>query len=716
MNRMNTMKHTCGLLLTGAAVWLAAAGTAHAQRMVKTVTYVCRGAEVQDTYLITLAGGTPPPYEYRNNGASTRLDANGDARVSLLRFDLRALAGQYSSIERLTLTFKESSAQPSSAGTGTVFRIRPVNKAWVEGTGSGSAVEGAPCWSNLAYSASVPSRVLWAGSPGLSTAGTDYETAALGAFAHATNDLWQYSVNLAGGDAARRKSLADEWSGSQADNAGVVLRQTRTGGSLYLFSNNDGTAANQPTLTVEYVPAGPPVAVFRAGADGYAGAEDTTLKAYAPVAYTNNYGKASNLQIYRYETIGPAVLPLLRFDLSALSPRLYAGIEGLVLTNFVYNSISYGTGGTVTAYSVLPANGDWVEGTGIGQAVAGAPCWSYRAWSAASPTPWAGSAGLSTAGTDYDAAALGSFTAANTNQGYNYGLTLAASDPARRQALVNAWSGPRAGNPGLLLRMSGGVPSDNNVGLDVCSGDHAVSANRPTLEVAYTATETKTATFRNGVNGYAGMQDTCVQNYPGREYINYGKSPQVDLHNSGNTRKGLMRFDLSSLRGRYAAVRRLRLTLTDSDVALETATFSGTLRAYRVKAANKGWVEGTATGIYGAVKDGESCWSNKVHSTTSPVPWAGSPGLATAGTDYDAVELGAFTGLLSMGGSLTLELGNAKALVDEWSGSQADNAGILLVADAANLYGCSSDHATVSNRPLLEVEYVPVKGTLIRVY
>jgi hypothetical protein len=698
MNRMNTMKRTCGLLLTGAAVWLAAAGTAHAQRMVKTVTHVC--TNIQDTSMLKISGR-----ETWNYGSTPYLHLGTAPRKALLRFDLRALAGQYSSIERITLTVREDATQtnPNVSGTGTVFRILPANKSWVGGAAAGVAESGSACWNYKAYSATSPTN--WAGSAGLSTAGTDYDAAALGSFGNNTSDSEWYSVNMAGDDAARRKSLVDEWSGNQADNAGVLVSET---GSSYFHpcSINNATAANRPTLTVEYVPAGSPVAVFQQGVDGYAGTEDTFV---ASGALTNkNFGVYASLHIYGSDYASTR-RPLIRFDLGALS-RQYTGVESILLTNLAYAvPADLSTpGGTLAVHRILPANKDWVEGTGGNAVVAGAPCWDFKAYNT---TVWAGSAGLSTAGTDYESAPLGS-TGVPSAANFNYGVTLAASDPALRLALVSEWSGPKAGNAGLLLGIWG-----TNTTITVGSRENADVAKRPRLEVAYTAQETKTATFRNGVNGYAGIQDTSVLNVSGYAYKNFGKSPRLDLPYNGATdiRKVLMRFDLSSLRGRYAAIRRLRLTLTDSDEASNTASFSGTLRAYRVKPANKGWVEGTATGTGGAVNEGEPCWSNRAYSATSPVLWAGSPGLSTAGTDYDAVELGAVTGVLSMGGALTLELGNAAALVAEWSGNQADNAGILLVADALNLYGCSADHATVANKPLLEVEYVPVKGTLIRV-
>jgi hypothetical protein len=631
-------------------------------------------------------------------------------RTTLMRFNLSALAGKYASIERITLKLTEHDTVISyGAGPVRAHRILSGNKDWVEGTSTGVAAEnGLACWLYKAYSATAPTN--WAGnSPGPSVAGTDYDATALGSFYHNNTADAVYYLSLAPADAALRKDLVDQWSGSQSDNAGVLLiADPASSHALYLCSSEQATEAKRPVLTVEYVPAGPSVAVFTKGVDGYTGAEDTqVLQAFT----TYNYGTYPTLQLFgtTYQGGGNTRRTLMRFNLGVLA-RLYTGIDSLVLTNLVQSGKGgENPGGTLAVHRISKDNKDWVEGTkNHALATDGESCWSYKAYSATAPTSWAGSAGLSTAGTDYESVALGSAALPDvTSTNYNYGVTLAASDPALRRELVNEWSGPKAGNAGILLGIWG-----TNTAFYTHFSDTTDATKRPRLEVAYTPESTKTATFRNGVNGYAGMQDTCVMNVSGNTNNNFGLSPRLDCNPSGGTRKTLLRFDLSALRGRYRAVRRVRLTLTDSPETPSTSV-AGTVTAYRITQANKAWVAGTATATNGAVAlAGEACWSYKAYPATG---WAGSAGLSTAGTDYETVALGSLDNVVMSGGPFTLELGNAKSLVDEWSGPQAANAGLLLTATTPNLYLCSSDHATVAVRPLLEVEYVPIKGTLIRI-
>jgi hypothetical protein len=61
-------------------------------------------------------------------------------------------------------------------------------------------------------------------------------------------------------------------------------------------------------------------------------------------------------------------------------------------------------------YEIAAGNANWVEGTGADVPQTGSSCWNYKAYDPSTPTAWAGSAGLSTAGTDYINTSLGSVT------------------------------------------------------------------------------------------------------------------------------------------------------------------------------------------------------------------------------------------------------------------------------------------------------------------
>lgn len=132
---------------------------------------------------------------------------------------------------------------------------------------------------------------------------------------------------------------------------------------------------------------------------------------------------------------------------------------------------------TLTAYAIAAANTGWAEGTkNAATAGAGEPCWNAKAADGAGgvTTAWAGSAGLSTAGTDYVALALGSTSGNRADiSGTGYAISLTP-------ASIAAWFGADTNNHGLLV-----VPSaDTGV---IASSDHATAAYRPKLVIEYLA-------------------------------------------------------------------------------------------------------------------------------------------------------------------------------------------------------------------------------------
>ena len=133
---------------------------------------------------------------------------------------------------------------------------------------------------------------------------------------------------------------------------------------------------------------------------------------------------------------------------------------------------------TISVYAIASANGNWVEGTKGGLiAAAGEPCWNAKEadGSGGVTTAWAGSAGLSTSGTDYVAAALGSFAFGTAHSaGDQLSTTLTA-------ATVQSWFG-EATNDGLLQWGT----SATTAGAGMASSDHATASYRPKLTVEYT--------------------------------------------------------------------------------------------------------------------------------------------------------------------------------------------------------------------------------------
>lgn len=165
---------------------------------------------------------------------------------------------------------------------------------------------------------------------------------------------------------------------------------------------------------------------------------------------------------------------LLRFDCSVIPTNATCISATLTLTLVTVTTVN----GTVTLYSVATANSVWIEGTKNNTlAGAGEPCWNALAADGAGgvTTAWAGSAGLSTINTDYESAALGSFSILTTHAvGTAYATSLT---PAR----IQSWFGAVNTNYGLLVTFNAAAFPN------LATKEHATIAYRPKLVVVYDA-------------------------------------------------------------------------------------------------------------------------------------------------------------------------------------------------------------------------------------
>jgi hypothetical protein len=143
-------------------------------------------------------------------------------RTALLRFDLSALQGQFSSINAATLTLyqRETTAQFTDFEVGA-YSVSAANGGWVQGVTDTSApnTAGNPDWLHLSHDATP-----WAGSPGLMTPGVDYDATPLstvtwnsGVAGTADKQNAQYTFTLP-------PSLIAAW--AAGDNPGLLIRTT----------------------------------------------------------------------------------------------------------------------------------------------------------------------------------------------------------------------------------------------------------------------------------------------------------------------------------------------------------------------------------------------------------------------------------------------------------------------------------------------------------
>lgn len=128
---------------------------------------------------------------------------------------------------------------------------------------------------------------------------------------------------------------------------------------------------------------------------------------------------------------------------------------------------------TFTIHELLVANEDWVEGASEDPATAGQSTWDHKNdWNGGGggDVNWAGSAGASTSGTDYDASALGSDNGGGSD-GAEIAITLTT-------AAVQDWFGTPNENYGIIGWTNAWINTD--------SSDGATAAERPKLVVEYT--------------------------------------------------------------------------------------------------------------------------------------------------------------------------------------------------------------------------------------
>ncbi|MFZ4682776.1 MAG: hypothetical protein ACOYMS_09755 [Terrimicrobiaceae bacterium] len=217
-----------------------------------TNTYASNYRGVTDTYLLA----SSPDLNY---GAAYAMEFGPDDRAGLLRFNLTSFAGKYVRITGITLTLHISKIFGNSQGDLSAYAIKPANAGWVAGTGgagvsNGEVQPGSSTWNRRIYDTAS-----WAGSAGLSSAGTDYDATKLGSFHWTT--ATDYVINFSG-TPAQLKALVDLWSGPQSSNAGILLRNVHTEGTgaASVLAANTTIPSWSPKLTITYS-AGPAITV-----------------------------------------------------------------------------------------------------------------------------------------------------------------------------------------------------------------------------------------------------------------------------------------------------------------------------------------------------------------------------------------------------------------------------------------------------------------------
>lgn len=196
-----------------------------------------------------------------------------------------------------------------------------------------------------------------------------------------------------------------------------------------------------------------------------ADAKDTCILSAFP---TYNLGTANTLYMTRVGSSWEKAL--IEFDLSSIPADATCDDAWITLTS----TESVGTH-TNNIHEIASGNAAWPEGThALDVGGAGDCCYSYLDQDSGSETSWAGSAGLSTSGTDYVAGTIGTIAYPDSSSNTEAEGSLNTSD-------VEDWFGGSNENYGILLLEAA----------DITTGDwHSSSAGtagyRPEIDVDYT--------------------------------------------------------------------------------------------------------------------------------------------------------------------------------------------------------------------------------------
>lgn len=240
-------------------------------------------------------------------------------------------------------------------------------------------------------------------------------------------------------------------------------------------------------------------------------------------------------------------------------------------------------------------------------------------------------------------------------------------------------------------------------------------------------TPVATVTLRNDYRpgGYTGTEDTWIW----EAYKTYSKGGHEDF-NVGtwlgpSKERGLIRFNLSSLKGRFTHIiaARLKLTVKRMDVYQGGPWTGQAFNLYRVSDANRSWSAGTSTDL---PQEGAACWSYKAFSSvidlTTGKPggtdWAGSAGCGTPDIDFVTTPISTvnLSSTVTPGTVVTWNLTNLNDLED-WVARPSDNAGYRMTAPGLEALGKgqaaafhSSEAADFAVRPALELDLEDYKA------
>lgn len=184
----------------------------------------------------------------RNFGASVTILGAATTEAMIIWWDLSSIAAG-STVNSATLTLYQAGSAAANAFTLTAYNIKSGNGGWIEGTkNNATAGAGEPCWDAKEADGLGGVTTAWAGSAGLGTSGTDYDTTNIGTVSGNRSDAngTAYAISL-------NTTAVAAWLGNSANYGIKVVTSSGCGA---IASAENATSGSRPKLDIDYTTAG----------------------------------------------------------------------------------------------------------------------------------------------------------------------------------------------------------------------------------------------------------------------------------------------------------------------------------------------------------------------------------------------------------------------------------------------------------------------------
>ena len=189
-----------------------------------------------------LDSGTPT----RNYGTRNVYYDSASRLKALIKFDMSSLTSK--TCKSATLTLTRSANLAAADNIFSVYAIAVGNDGWIEGT-KNNAIAGAgePCWNAKEADGSEGVTTAWAGSAGLATENTDYESTLLGTLTgNRSDDVGtKYEISL-------NTTRLQQMFGATGTNYGFLV--VANANMIGIASKEFATESYRPILTIVQSP------------------------------------------------------------------------------------------------------------------------------------------------------------------------------------------------------------------------------------------------------------------------------------------------------------------------------------------------------------------------------------------------------------------------------------------------------------------------------